>query len=53
MSLSTQTPHLSRDVYFLESLMMDASVIATHQPIWLGFGAAVKIAHANFSLATE
>lgn len=33
--------------------MIDVSVIATRQPIWLGFGAAVKIAHANFSLTTK
>lgn len=28
------------------------SVIATREPIWLEFGATVKIAHADFSLTT-
>lgn len=33
--------------------MIDASVIATREPIWLEFGATVKIAHANFSFTTQ
>lgn len=32
---------------------MDVSVIATREPIWLEFGATVKIAHANFSFTTS
>lgn len=33
--------------------MIDVSVIATREPIWLEFGATVKIAHANFSFTTQ
>lgn len=40
-------------VYFLWSEMIDASVIATRDPIWLEFGSTVKIARANFSLAAQ
>lgn len=33
--------------------MIDASVIATRDPIWLEFGSTVKIARANFSLTAQ
>lgn len=33
--------------------MIDASVIAARDPIWLEFGSTVKIAHADSSLTAQ